>query len=236
MLCPGLFQEKVYQHKFTAAEGLTTAQIVEHLSSLTALEGQIQKLPEEGTLLPETYYFSQGDLRQKIIKRMETAQKIFMDRLWRTRPLDSPFQTKTEALILASIVEKETGLPQERPLIAAVFINRLKKGMALQSDPTISYILHKEQGRTLNEGLTKNDLKYSSPFNTYQNRGLPPHPICNPGQASLEAVFKPAPSKALYFVADGTGGHVFSTTLKEHQKNHAKWRKIRQNLKKTEAP
>lgn len=222
-----LISGKVYQHKITIPEGLTTDQILKEIKQSDILSGPISNPPMEGSLLPETYLFMRGDTRQALIERMQKDQNKILDQLWQNRSSDCPFKTKKEAIILASIVEKETALPKERPLIAAVFLNRLQKGMLLQSDPTVTYLLHKQSERPLNQALTKMDLKIKSPYNTYVYKGLPPGPICNPGKASLKAVFHPAPSQALYFVADGSGGHVFSTSLKEHQKNHRKWRKIR---------
>lgn len=227
-----LVSGKVYQHKYTAAEGLTSEKIIEQIKALEPLVGDIARIPEEGALLPETYLFSRGETRQKLVNRMTAARNALLETLWRNRPSQCPFHTQEEAVVLASIVEKETALAQERPLIAAVFLNRLRKQMPLQSDPTVVYVLYKEKAYSLNHGLSKADLGYESPYNTYLHKGLPPTPICNPGKASLKAVFYPALSDALYFVADGTGGHIFSETLKMHQVNHAKWRKIRKELKK----
>lgn len=229
-----LISGRTYTYKFTVAEGLTTEEILREIHQIKVLEGDILKLPNEGDLLPETYHFTRGYSRQSLVKRMRESKEAMLENLWKNRSPDCPFKTKEEALIIASIVEKETGLPEERPLIAAVFINRLKKKMMLQSDPTISYILHKEQGRPLNQGLSKEDLKYNSPFNTYLNAGLPPAPICNPGKESLIAVFYPKDSEVLYFVANGKGGHTFSSSLKNHQKNHAHWRKVRKELKEAQ--
>lgn len=226
-----LVSGKVYQHKYTAAEGLTSSMIVGQLQSEEALSGEIHSIPEEGTLLPETYNFVKGESRTHVIERMKMAQSAYLDKLWQSRPSDCLIKTKEDLVILASIIEKETALAQERPFISAVFQNRLKIGMPLQSDPTVAYALYVDQGRSLNQALTKADLGYASSYNTYLHRGLPPKPICNPGKASLEAVLHPHTSKDLYFVADGTGGHVFSSTLKDHQQNHVKWRKIRREMK-----
>lgn len=228
-----LLSGKVYLHKITVSEGMTSAQIMDLLNGLPTLSGTLCPDLPEGTLLPETYLFPKGESRQALITRMKKAQEDFLDPLWTERSPQCGFKNKHEAIVLASIVEKETALPQERSRIASVFINRLHHQMLLQSDPTVAYVLHKEQGRPLNQGLSKEDLKIESPLNTYRHAGLPPVPICNPGKASLWAVFHPETTTFLYFVADGTGGHVFSSTLTQHVKNHQHWRKIRKKLKET---
>ncbi|NQU61425.1 MAG: endolytic transglycosylase MltG [Rhodospirillales bacterium] len=216
---------KTVVRRVTFAEGLTTGEIISQLAEAEGLIGLVRPVPEEGVLLPETYHYSFGDKRQDIIRRMSGAMDDLLAKLWRQRAPGLPLKTAEEALILASIVEKETGLPVERPHIAAVFLNRLNKGMRLQSDPTVAYGLN--GGGVLGRSLTRTDLKTPSPFNTYLIDGLPPSPISNPGSASLEAVLMPAQAQDLYFVADGTGGHVFAKTLKEHNRNVARWRKIR---------
>ena len=212
--------------RVTFAEGLTTAEILSQLALTEGLMGIVMPVPAEGALLPETYYFSYGDKRQAIVGRMSASLRDQLADLWAKRAPGLPLDSPRDALILASIVEKETAKPAERPRIAQVFLNRLAKGMRLQSDPTVVYGLTKGQ-RPLSRPLTIADLKTPSPFNTYLIGGLPPSPICNPGSASVESVLRPAPSEELYFVADGTGGHVFAKTLKEHNLNVAKWRKIR---------
>ncbi len=216
---------KTVVRRVTFAEGLTTAEIIAQLAATEGLTGVIQSLPGEGALLPETYHFSFGDGRPQIVNRMAAAMKERLADLWQNRPPGFSLKTPADALTLASIVEKETAKPSERPRIAAVFLNRLHRGMRLQSDPTVVYGItggKRPLGRELNRG----DLKNPSPYNTYLITGLPPSPISNPGAASLAAVFRPEASEDLYFVADGSGGHVFSATLKEHNNNAAKWRKL----------
>ncbi len=214
--------------RVTLAEGLSTAEILSQLAGTQGLTGIVRPAPGEGMLLPETYHFSLGDKRGDIVRRMATAMDILLASLWDARDGGLPLKSPEQAMILASIVEKETAVAAERPRIAAVFINRLNKGMRLQSDPTVVYGLT-GGNRPLGRDLTRADLKTPMPYNTYLINGLPPGPICNPGAAALEAVFRPAKTKDLYFVADGSGGHVFSATLKEHNKNVAKWRKLNRN-------
>ena len=212
--------------RVTFPEGLTIKQIE---AILWHADGLFESMPSpmvEGSLLPETYHFSWGDTRREIVVRMARAMDETLSELWANRKEGLPFATPAEAVVLASIVEKETGVAEERPLVAGVFINRLRAGMRLQSDPTVIYALSGGEG-DLGRDLTRADLKILSPYNTYQNEGLPPGPIANPGRASLAAVLRPAETKALYFVADGNGGHVFADTLKAHNQNVAKWRKIR---------
>jgi UPF0755 protein len=175
-------------------------------------------------LLPETYAFTRGKSRDGLIEEMQRAQKKVLDELWETRAADLPLTSREEAVILASIVEKETGIASERPQIAAVFVNRLKKGMRLESDPTIIYGLTK--GEPLGRGLRLSEIRSDTPYNTYVIRGLPPTPIANPGRASIEAVLHPATSEAVFFVADGSGGHAFAETLEEHNRNVTKWRQV----------
>jgi UPF0755 protein len=229
-----LVEGKSIEHKVTLAEGLTSYQIVQKLLAHPELKGEIAEVPLEGTLLPDTYKFGRSDTRQDIIERMQAAQKKFLAKVWETRADDIVVQTPEEALILASIVEKETGRADERTLVAAVFRNRLKKNMRLQSDPTIIYGLVGGKG-ALDGPILREDLDRETAYNTYKINGLPPTPIANPGRASIEAVLRPANSKDLYFVADGTGGHVFAATLDEHNKNVFKWRKIERELRAQEA-
>lgn len=219
-----LVEGKSILHYLTAPEGRTTAQILRLVASDEALVGDLTLSPGEGELLPETYAFTRGQTRDGLVSDMMKAQDALIDQLWPQRANDLPFMTPAEAIILASIVEKETSVPAERPLIAAVFINRLKKRMRLQSDPTIIYGL--TQGEPLGRGLRVSEIEKPTPYNTYAVYGLPPTPIANPGRAAIEAVLSPADSDALYFVADGTGGHVFSASLEEHNRNVAQWRRI----------
>jgi len=180
--------------------------------------------------LPETYRYEWGDSRAALVGRMRTARDQTLAELWQKRAPDLPVSTPQEAVILASIVEKETGIASERPRVAAVFINRLKRGMKLQSDPTVIYGIAPDAG-DLDRPITRADLDAPNAFNTYIVTGLPPSPICHPGRAALAAVLNPLPSDELYFVADGTGGHAFAATLAEHNKNVARWRKLERKMK-----
>ena len=215
--------------QFTVPEGLTSAEVATLLVEVEGLVGELDGVPEEGSLLPETYNYAWADTRPDIVGRMQKAMAEALDELWPTRAEGLPFDTPEEAVILASIVEKETGVPDERPLVAGVFVNRLRRGMRLQSDPTVVYALTGGTG-PLDRSLRSRDLRVDNPYNTYGNHGLPPGPIANPGRASLEAVLNPAETEYLYFVADGTGGHAFARTLAEHNKNVAKWRRIRRTI------
>jgi UPF0755 protein len=220
-------KELVY--KVTVPEGWTTAQVIERVSAHENLSGEIGDIPPEGAILPETYVFRRGMTRERIIDQMRSAQEKLIDELWGKRSPGLPFKTKEEALILASIVEKETAVPAERPLVAAVFLNRLRKGMRLQSDPTIIYGI--TRGKTkLDRPILRSDIETATPYNTYRIAGLPPTPIANPGRESIAAVLNPIKSDALYFVADGSGGHVFADTLEEHRKNVRKWRVVEKSL------
>jgi UPF0755 protein len=212
--------------RLTVPEGLTARQIVALVEGAGGLEGSVAPLPKEGSLLPETYHYAYGDPRGTLVERMRRDMGRAVAKLWADRAEGLPFDKPEEAVILASVVEKETALPAERSRIAAVFINRLKKGMRLQSDPTVVYALTGGRG-ALGRKLTRADLDVDHPYNTYRNLGLPPGPICNPGRASLGAVLHPAKTEELYFVADGSGGHVFAKTLAEHNRNVAEWRRVR---------
>ena len=229
-----LVEGKSIEHKVTLAEGLTSYQIVQKLMAQPELHGEIAAIPPEGSLLPDTYRFGRDDTRQEIIERMRAAQAKFLAKVWETRDEDIVVQTPEEAMILASIVEKETGRADERPLIASVFQNRLRKNMRLQSDPTIIYGLAGGKG-VLDHPIQQDEVDRDTPYNTYKINGLPPTPIANPGRASVEAVLRPAKTKDLYFVADGTGGHVFATSLEEHNKNVFKWRKVEREIRAKEA-
>ena len=212
-------------HRVTIPEGLTTRQILERIRDNPVLIGEMPEDPGEGRLLPETYSFTRGLDRKTFVKSMQDAQTRLLDRLWPNRQANLPFKTREEAIILASIVEKETGKVAERPHIAGVFINRLNKGMRLQSDPTIIYGLVRGKG-SLGRPIRVSDLISKTAYNTYIIKGLPPGPIANPGEAAIRAVLQPMATKDLYFVADGTGGHAFAATLKAHNLNVAKWRKL----------
>lgn len=220
-----LVRGKGVVHKVTLAEGLTSQEVVGKLLAASDLTGDIKQVPPEGSLLPDTYQYQRGDTRQSIVTRMQKAQKAFLAKVWPKRAPGLVLTTPEQAVILASIVEKETGLPNERPMIAAVFENRLKKKMRLQSDPTIIYGLVGGKG-SLGRPLMESEIEKPTPYNTYQINGLPPTPICNPGRASILAVLNPAKTDDLYFVANGTGGHSFAVTLAQHDKNVAKWRKV----------
>jgi UPF0755 protein len=197
--------------------------IVRQLQNTEWLSGDLE-VPEEGVLLPETYRADRGDTRQSVVDRMRSDQQALLDRLWAARQPGLPLNSPREAVILASIVEKETGQTDERKRVAGVFINRLRMGMRLQSDPTVIYAI--SRGEPLGRGLRASELLSRSPWNTYAYSGLPPTPIANPGKASLEAVLDPFQTQDLYFVADGTGGHVFARTLAEHNANVARWREV----------
>ncbi len=220
-----LSEGKVVQHNFTVAEGLTSEQIVQRLLETDALSGQIKQIPREGTLLPETYKFTRGMARDLIVQRMSQAHKRVLQEVWARRSPDLPVKSPEQLVTLASIVEKETGVPDERTRVAAVFVNRLKAKMKLQSDPTIIYGLTGGKG-ALGRPIMKSEIEQATPYNTYVIEGLPPGPIANPGRASLEATANPARTKELFFVADGTGGHTFSENYAEHLKNVAKLRAI----------
>lgn len=208
-------------------EGLTVRQMMLRLAEDPVLEGDLPaELPAEGSLRPDTYKFSRGSKRADIIQQMRVAQQKMIDQIWEKRDPDLPIKTKEEFVVLASIVEKETGKDDERAHVASVFINRLQKGMRLQSDPTIVYGIFGGEGKPSDRPIFKSDLAKATPYNTYQIKGLPPTPISNPGRAALEAVANPWRTNDLYFVADGTGGHVFAATLEEHNANVRRWRKV----------
>ncbi len=210
-------------YKVTIPEGWTSEMIVARLNEQPELEGTIATPPAEGSIFPDTYVFRRHLTRAKMIEDMQAAQTKLTDELWQMRPTDSVITSKQEWITLASIVEKETGVAEERPQVASVFINRLKQKMRLQSDPTIIYGIVGGKGK-LDRPLTRADIDAPTPYNTYTIDGLPPGPIANPGKAALEAVLNPDKTPYLYFVANGTGGHAFASTLEEHNANVAKWR------------
>ncbi len=215
---------KSIQHKVTLAEGLTSQMAYDIIKADPVLKGDAGPVPAEGSLLPETYLFQRGETRAHLIAKMKAAQEAVVDALWERRAETLPLKSKEEALVLASIVEKETGIPSERAHIAAVFMNRLRLGMKLQSDPTIIYGITK--GYPIGRRINKSEIEATTPYNTYVIPALPPEPICNPGKDAIAAVLNPLDSKDLYFVADGSGGHVFAETVEEQTKHVAAWRKI----------
>jgi UPF0755 protein len=222
---------RTVQHSITLAEGLTSAMIVAAVGDADILTGEILDVPAEGSLLPETYLVDRATPRQDVLDRMAQAQTTLLDELWPNRLESLPLETREEAIILASIVEKETGVMSERDLVAAVFINRLRRGMRLESDPTIIYGI--SQGEPLGRGLRRSEIdNASNAWNTYQIPRLPPTPIANPGRESIAAVLNPAESSALFFVADGSGGHAFADTYAQHQRNVAAWRRIERNRRR----
>lgn len=216
---------EVILHPVTLIEGETSYHLTQKLLQDARFQGTCE-VPPEGSLLPETYYFPRGTERQHILNHMQKAMQSALREAWEKHPQDHSLTSPQDLLVLASIVEKETALPHERPLVAAVFLNRLKQGMPLQADPTVIYEL--TQGKEdLGRALSRADLQVKSPYNTYLYPGLPPSPIANPSLVSITAIIYPADVPYLYFVADGSGGHIFATSLKDHQKNHGTWRKIR---------
>ena len=206
-------------------EGLTSWQVVELLNARDELTGEVAALPAEGSLAPAGYDFQRGDTRAGMIERMQAGQAAILEAAWAGRAPDLPLSSPEELLTLASIVEKETGVPEERGRVAAVFVNRLKRGMRLQTDPTVIYGITEGKG-TLGRGLRASELAQATPYNTYVRAGLPPTPIANPGKAAIEAAAHPEASDYIYFVADGSGGHAFARTLEEHNGNVAAWRRI----------
>lgn len=214
--------------RFTVAEGLTSAQVVQLMEQEDSLAGPVPPVPAEGSILPETYHHSWGDGRAELLDRMRAKMRDTLAELWAKRAPHSPARTPEEAVVLASIVEKETSVPEERARVAGVFANRLATGMRLQSDPTVVYALTDGAG-PLGRALTRADLRVEDPYNTYFVEGLPPGPIANPGRAALEAVLNPERHDFLYFVADGAGGHAFARTLPEHNRNVARWRALQKD-------
>jgi UPF0755 protein len=217
---------KVVQRRLTIPEGATTAEVLDLLRKTDALSGDITVDVKEGDLLPETYFYSRNDTRDGMLSRMKEAMEKTLDEAWRKRAAGLPLPTKRDALTLASIIEKETAVPAERPKVAAVYINRLRLKMRLESDPTTIYGVTGGKGMQGKE-LTRADLQSTSPYNTYVVAGLPPGPICNPGRAAILAAVAPTPrDRSLYFVADGQGGHVFATNIYEHNRNVARWKEV----------
>jgi UPF0755 protein len=213
-------------YSISIPEGLTSRQIVDRLTEDDILTGEVKEVPAEGALLPETYKFSRGDTRENVLNRMRRDHDRIVTDVWSRRANDLPISSVEELVVLASIVEKETSLADERSRVAAVFINRLRLNMRLQSDPTVVYALFGGQGKPAGFMLSRADLDTQSPYNTYTSDGLPPAPIANPGRASLEAVANPSRTRDLFFVADGSGGHAFAETYEEHLRNVARWREV----------
>ncbi len=220
-----IVQGKAIVYKVTIPEGWTTEQALDRVRENDVLTGDLTLSPGEGAIFPDTYVFKRGATRDSVVQEMIDAHDKYVDELWEKRGSDLAVKSANEAVTLASIVEKETSLPEERAKVASVFINRLKRRMRLQSDPTIIYGLVGGKGK-LDRPLTKQDIALKTPYNTYRVDGLPPGPISNPGKAAIEAVLHPPTTSALYFVADGSGGHAFAETLAEHKKNVAKWREV----------
>lgn len=214
----------VHLRRIVVPEGQSAAEIMRLLNQSFGLVMEGTIAPPEGSLLPNTYFYERGDTAQALLSRMENAMNTALEAAWHERSTDLPFRSMREALVLASIVEKETAIPTERPLVAAVFVNRLRKGMRLQSDPTVIYGI--TGGLPLGRPLSRADLRQVTAFNTYRTGGLPPTPIANPGIDSIQAVLNPADVPYLYFVADGSGGHAFASTLQEHNRNVRRWRQI----------
>lgn len=213
------------RYRVTLAEGVTSWQVVEGLKTVDALTGEVEEIPAEGTLAPDSYEIRAGDTRDNLLTRMSEAQAVILAAAWAGRADGLPLESPQEALILASIIEKETAQVEERRQVASVFVNRLNRGMRLQTDPTVIYGVTEGRG-VLGRGLRQSELRAATPWNTYVIEGLPPTPIANPGRASIEAAVDPASTDYLFFVADGTGGHAFAETLAEHNRNVARWREI----------
>ncbi|MFX0546975.1 endolytic transglycosylase MltG [Roseovarius sp. S1116L3] len=213
------------RYRVAIAEGTTSWQVVEGLKAVEVLEGELAEIPAEGTLAPNSYEVTKGDTRASVIERMTEAQEVIVATAWASRAEGLPLENEQELLVLASIIEKETGLPDERRQVASVFENRLKRGMRLQTDPTVIYGITEGKG-VLGRGLRASELRAATPWNTYVIEGLPPTPIANPGEASIMAAVDPAVTEYVFFVADGSGGHAFAETLEQHNANVAKWRQI----------
>ncbi|MGI3168254.1 endolytic transglycosylase MltG [Pseudooceanicola sp. C21-150M6] len=213
------------RYRVTVAEGVTSWQVIEGLKFVDVLEGEVPARPAEGTLAPDSYEVRPGDDRAALVAQMETAQAALLASAWENRASDLPYASPEEVLVMASIIEKETGVAEERDQVASVFVNRLNQGMRLQTDPTVIYGITNGEG-VLGRGLRRSELDRATPYNTYVIEGLPPTPIANPGRASLLAAVNPADTDYIFFVADGSGGHAFATNLEDHNRNVAAWREI----------
>jgi UPF0755 protein len=229
-----LSEGKSVLYKVTIPEGLTSQQIVERLKSEENLNGDVTQIPAEGSILPETYSIEKGMERQELLERMQLKQKQVLDGAWERRQQGLPFETPEQAVVMASIIEKETGRADERDRIAGVFVNRLKKGMPLQSDPTILYGIY-GGGVQWGKPILQSEKDAKNTHNTYQIKGLPPTPICNPGRPALEAALNPAQHNDIFFVADGAGGHIFTATLKDHNAAVTNWRKVEKDMRARQA-
>ena len=221
---------KSVHYRISLPEGLTVAEVMKLIAEDEVLEGDMPEIPPEGSLLPETYFFDRGETREALVTRMREAMEAALADAWSRKAEDLPLATPEEALILASIIEKETSVSEEYPIVAGVFANRLRQEMLLQTDPTVIYAITRGAG-PLGRALLRKDLGIDDPYNTYKYPGLPPGPIANPGREAIEAAVNPATTEFIFFVADGTGGHAFAATLDEHNRNVAKWRKIRDERK-----
>ncbi|KAA9009247.1 endolytic transglycosylase MltG [Histidinibacterium aquaticum] len=218
-------EEPDTQYRLALAEGVTSWQIVQALNAIEALDGEIAEIPEEGWLAPDSYAFEPGDSAEALVAEMRDRQEAILQEEWAARADGLPYESIEEALIMASIVEKETAIAEERGQVASVFVNRLERGMRLQTDPTVIYGVTEGQG-VLGRGLRQSELRDANPWNTYVIDGLPQTPIANPGRAAIEAALNPDNTDYVFFVADGTGGHAFAETLEEHNRNVARWREI----------
>ena len=230
-----LVEGKTIQHQITLPEGLTSEQIVARLMDNDILSGPVKEIPKEGTLLPDGYRFTRGTTREQLLQRMQQAHRRVLQEVWERRAPDLPVQTPEQLLVLASIIEKETGRADERSRVSAVFVNRLKQKMKLQSDPTIIYGLVGGKG-TLGRPIMRSEIEQPTPYNTYVIPGLPPGPIANPGRAALEAAANPSRTREIYFVADGTGAHAFAENLEQHQRNVARLRQFEQQQREASKP
>lgn len=229
---------RVVVHRLTVPEGLTSAQIALLVSNAEALTGSVTRQPDDGELMPDTYHYVYGESRDAVMARMQRAMREALDAAWAQRKGESLLKSPQQALVLASLVEAETGVAEERPMVAGVFHNRLRRGMKLQSDVTVAYGVAKREGRPgniLNRSLSRADLDAPNPYNTYLNEGLPPAPINNPGRSAILAAVNPAPTDALFFVADGKGGHTFSRTLDDHNRAVTRLRQIERDRAKQPA-
>ncbi len=216
---------KTVMRKWTVVEGAEIADVIDLINAAPDLTGVIARPPREGEILPETYAYGYGDDRQELIDRMRRDMTEISEKLWTARQADLPYRDLRDAIVMASIIEKETAIESERTRVAAVYVNRLRRGMLLQADPTVAYAMQL-MDKNMDAGLTYDHLATDHPYNTYRRAGLPPGPICNPGRASIAAALNPSADTDLFFVADGKGGHVFAKTLAEHNRNVANWRKI----------